>query len=100
MYAKVRILLLVFLLSRFRFWANRIGTVTGTVTDPSGAVIRARTSWWCEYDEHATHRQHQRSRNLYEYPSLLTQQYTITITATGFKDKILEKLELTAFPDS
>ena len=68
------------------------GSITGTVIDPSGAVIAAARIDVRNVDNGATYTSAASATGNYEIPQLPTGTYEITVTAADFKKYINPKV--------
>jgi hypothetical protein len=66
----------------------------GTVTDPSSRVIVGATVKVLATDTGLTAEQPSNSKGYYRFPGLAVGQYTVTVSATGFKEKAVEDVVL------
>jgi len=62
----------------------------GTVTDPSGSVVVGATVKIVATDTGLTAEQPTSSKGYYRFPGLAVGSYTVTVTSTGFKTKVVE----------
>src|ERR1700721_2886855 len=92
------ILALIFLSSNFALWAATGGSISGTVTDQSGAVVPDATLELVNTGQHSTYHVKSDKQGLYSFPNLAVGQYDLTITATGFTAQ--QKTNLTVDTDS
>ena len=98
MTARVYFVAFLLLIAPFAaFGQTGLGTITGTVVDASGASIPGATIKVVQVSTNSQRTTTSNEVGLFTVPSLLPSEYTITITATGFKEKLLEKLQLSAF---
>ena len=66
----------------------------GTVTDPSGSVIAGATVKILAVDTGLTEEQPTNSKGYYRFPGLAVGRYTVTVSSTGFKLKVVEDVVL------
>jgi hypothetical protein len=92
------ILVYIFLLSAVALWAATGGSISGTVTDQSGAVAPDATLELVNTAQHSTYRVKSDRQGLYSFPNLAVGHYDLTITAQGFKTQ--RKTNLTVDTDS
>jgi hypothetical protein len=92
------ILVYIFLLSAVALWAATGGSISGTVTDQSGAVAPDATLELVNTARHSTYRVKSDRQGLYSFPNLAVGHYDLTITAQGFKTQ--RKTNLTVDTDS
>ncbi len=71
-------------------------TLTGRVTDPSGAVIPAAAITAVKNDTHQTYIAKTNGAGVYTIPYVLPGLYTVTVNAKGFKTRVQEKVLLQA----
>ncbi len=62
----------------------------GTVTDPSGSVVVGATVKIVATDTGLTAEQPTSSKGYYRFPGIAVGPYTVTVTSTGFKTKVVE----------
>ncbi len=74
-----------------------LGSITGTVADSSGAVVPTANVKLVEIATQGTRTVTSNEAGLFTFPSVVPGQYTITITASGFKQKQLDNITLNAF---
>src|SRR6187399_2979547 len=70
------------------------GSITGTVTDTTGAVIGDAAVEARNVDTSATYRAGTTATGNYVLPQIPTGKYTLTVTATGFKAFIRQNIEV------
>ncbi len=68
------------------------GSITGTITDPSGAVVAAARIDVRNVENGATYTSGASATGNYEVPQLPTGTYEVTVTAAGFKKYINSKV--------
>ena len=71
-------------------------TLTGQVTDPSGAVIIGASVTAVNNDTQITYAGTSNASGTYYIPYVLPGTYTVTAKATGFKTKVQENVHLVA----
>jgi hypothetical protein len=71
-------------------------TLEGSVTDPSGAVISGATVTATESNTGISSARRTNTNGYYLFPGLATGQYTVTVSNTSFKTKILHNVVLVA----
>src|SRR5262245_28711224 len=71
-------------------------SLSGTVTDPDGAVVSGATVVVKNDDTGAEFRATTSSNGTYTVPSLGTGTYTVTVTATGFKQVTVQGVKIDA----
>jgi hypothetical protein len=74
------------------------GSISGTVTDQSGAVVPKATLELVNTEQHSTYSVKSDRQGLYSFPNLAVGHYDLTITATGFTPQ--RKINLTVDTDS
>ena len=79
------------------FAQGGLGSITGTVIDPSGAVVPGASVRLLEVSTQGARAISTNEAGLFTLPSVVPGKYTITITASGFKEKKLENIALNAF---
>jgi len=77
--------LLCFVLSIGAAWAQTTGTMRGTVTDPSGAVVPGAGVTATQSDTHVIRTMTTNESGDYEFPALPVGRYTLVVKAVGFK---------------
>jgi hypothetical protein len=76
-----------------RAQTNR-ATLEGTVTDKSGGTISGANVKITEVDTGISQERKTNSNGYYRFPGLAVGEYTVTVSNTSFKTKILEDVEL------
>src|SRR5580704_2268311 len=66
----------------------------GTVTDPTGAALVGTSVKSLAEATGVTHEQRTNSNGYYRFPGLAVGRYSVTITNTGFKTKVIEEVIL------
>src|ERR1700722_15302229 len=99
----VRRFFLVFLVTSLPFPALTLrgatgGSISGTVTDQSGAVLPDATLELLNTGQLSTYHARSDRQGLYSFPNLSVGHYDLTITATGFTTQ--RKTDLTVDTDS
>lgn len=93
---RIRSLLLLILLAGVA-WAQRdLATLTGTVTDPTGAVIGNATVTITEVATGLAYTVATDSNGVYVRPALKAGTYTVQVEASGFKTAVQREVLLTA----
>ena len=77
--------LLFFVFSIGAGWAQTTGTIRGTVTDPSGAVVPGASVTATQSDTLTTRAVTTNESGDYEFPALPVGRYTVGVQAAGFK---------------
>jgi Carboxypeptidase regulatory-like domain len=72
------------LLSTVALWAATGGSISGTVTDQTGAVVPNATLELVNTGQHSTYHVKSDRQGLYSFPNLVVGHYDLTITAAGF----------------
>lgn len=79
-------------------WAATGGSISGFVTDPSGAVVRGARLKLVDTARHATYQAVSDKQGLYSFPDLAVGHYDLTVTAVGFTPQ--RETDLTVDTDS
>jgi carboxypeptidase family protein/TonB-dependent receptor-like protein len=87
-------LLTVILAAATAFGQVDRAVLEGTVTDQSGSVITNATLKVMAVDTGLTEEQPSNSKGYYRFPGLAVGRYTVTVTSTGFKTKVVEDVIL------
>jgi hypothetical protein len=66
-------------------WAQTTGTMRGTVTDPSGAVVPGASVTATQSDTHVIRTMTTNESGDYEFPALPVGRYVLVVKAVGFK---------------
>ncbi len=74
-----------------------LGLISGTVQDPSGAVVPGAAVRLQEVSTQAVRTVTTNDIGLFNFPSVAVGSYTITVTRAGFRDKRLENISINAF---
>ncbi len=77
--------LLFFLFAVNAGWAQTTGTIRGSVTDPSGALVPGASVTAAQSDTHVTRTVTTNEGGDYEFPALPVGRYTVSVQAPGFK---------------
>src|SRR5271157_2320305 len=78
-------------------WAQRdLGTITGTVTDATGAVVPGATITIANDATGESSKMQSTASGDYTRPALLPGSYTVTVEAQGFRRASRQKVEVTA----
>ena len=91
---KTRSILVVLLLSAFGLFGQDRATLTGTVTDPSGATVPNATIKATNTATNETSEGKSTSEGLYNIPYLVPGVYNIEVTATGFQTTRRQEITL------
>ncbi|MCL4402670.1 MAG: carboxypeptidase regulatory-like domain-containing protein [Acidobacteria bacterium] len=74
-----------------------LGSISGTVVDSADAVVPDATVKVVQLSTNTERVTVSNAMGLFSIPSLVASRYKITISARGFKDKVLEDVTLNAF---
>ena len=77
--------LFFFVFSTGAGWAQTTGTIRGSVTDPSGALVPGASVTAAQSDTHVTRTVTTNESGDYEFPALPVGRYTVSVQAPGFK---------------
>ena len=92
-------LVILFLLSsQMHLWATTGGTISGTVADPTGAVVPGAGLKLVNTAQREVYQTTSDQHGFYSFPSLPVGHYDLTITANGFSAQV--KKNLTVNTDS
>ena len=86
--------LLLYVFSISAGWAQTTGTLRGTVTDPSGAVVPGANVTVIQSDTHVGRATTTNESGDYEFPALLVGRYTVGVRAAGFKEARFNEIEV------
>jgi len=75
---------------------STFGTILGAVTDPSGAVVPNAVITVTNQDENISREVHSDAQGNYQAENMKAGLYTVSATATGFKDMVLTDVRLDA----
>lgn len=84
----MRVLAVVFLLCALAWAQTGTSHITGTITDPTGAVIPAAVVTARNEATGVTYSQKTTDAGLYSFPSLPIGKYTLTVEAKGFRTAV------------
>jgi hypothetical protein len=73
-----------------------LSSITGTVTDPSGAVVQGATVVGTEIRTGVAHTQITNKDGIYNFSNILPGTYVVTVSGPGFKDLTSTNIILTA----
>ncbi len=90
-------LLLMCALPASVFGQAGLGTISGTVVDHSNAVIVGAQVKVVQLSTKSTREVTSNAQGLFDLPSLVPGQYTLTIKASGFKEELLENIVINGF---
>jgi Carboxypeptidase regulatory-like domain len=82
----ISVFLFAVFLTSFPAMAQSSGEVSGTVTDPSGAIVSGATVTLKNVDTNAERTTTTSSAGLFSFPNVQPAQHTVTITSTGFSN--------------
>jgi len=97
MRTKLTALLFVLFLVQFAYGQAGLGSIAGTVLDASHASIPNATIKVLQLSTNSERTTNSNDSGLFMVPSLVPSTYKVTITATGFKERTIDNLDLTAF---
>jgi outer membrane receptor protein involved in Fe transport len=86
--------LLVTLSTPLLFAQNESGSITGAVTDPSGAVVGGATVTIVDLGTNTTRTTKTGANGEYSFSTLRPSHYKITVDANGFKQSLISDVEL------
>ena len=86
--------LLLFVFSTSAGWAQTTGTLRGTVTDPSGAVVPGANLTAIQSETHVSRATATNESGDYEFPALPVGRYTLGVQAAGFKEARVGEIEV------
>jgi hypothetical protein len=75
-------------------WAQTTGTIRGTATDPSGAVVPGASVTVIQSDTHVSRAKTTNESGDYEFPALPVGRYTLAAQAAGFREARLNEIEV------
>ncbi|HXB72043.1 MAG TPA: TonB-dependent receptor [Candidatus Acidoferrales bacterium] len=75
-------------------WAGTTGTISGTVTDPAGSVVRGATLTVTNTAKGIQSKTVSDSKGAYSFPSLPIGQYRLQVEAPGFRPQIRTGLRI------
>ena len=76
------------------FAQDESGAITGSVTDPSGAVVAHATVTIVDLGTNTTRATQTGANGEYSFSTLRPSHYKITVTAPGFKESLVASIEL------
>jgi hypothetical protein len=76
------------------FAQNESGTITGVVTDPSGAIVPHATVTIVDLGTNTTRTTQTGNNGEYTFSTLRPSHYKIIVTAAGFKESLVSDMEL------
>lgn len=86
--------MLLYLFLTSASWAQTTGTIRGTITDPSGAVVPGAAVVILQTETHVSRAITANESGDYEFPALPVGAYTVSVEATGFREARLFKVEV------
>ena len=89
-------LLMALALSGSQAWAQFTSSIDGTVTDPSGALVPAATVTATNEDTGVAQTVLTSSAGYFRFPALSAAPYSLKVSLSGFKTKVLEHIRLQA----
>src|SRR5579883_2004171 len=92
----MRFLAGVFLISALAFSQGNTGTITGTVTDPSGAAVPAAQVSAINAATDATVKTTTNEQGQFALPSMLAGSYRLTVSKPGFRSEARSGIEVNA----
>jgi len=92
-----RLSLCAFACASFVYAQGGMGALTGTVVDSTGSAVPGATAKIVQTSTNAERTVTSNETGLFTLPSLVPSNYTLTISATGFKQKTLDQITLNAF---
>ncbi len=95
----VKTLVCLFAFGLAVFAQNSIGTITGTISDPAGAVVPGATIEVKNSDTGAVYRGGASATGNYVNP-VPVGKYSLTVTVTGFKKYVRQNLEVVVATDT
>ena len=86
--------LLFIVFSASAAWAQTTGTIRGTVTDPSGAVVPGANVTAIQSDTHLSRSLTTNESGDFEFPALPVGRYSVAVQAPGFKLSRHDEIEV------
>src|SRR5262245_52299291 len=74
-----------------------LGSITGTVQDPTGGLVAGATVRLTQNTTQGTRTTTTTDAGLFAFPSVVVGTYTVRISHAGFKEKKIENLSINAF---
>jgi hypothetical protein len=74
-----------------------LGTINGTVVDKSGAVVPGAKIRLVETSTKSTREVFSSAQGIFEMPSIVPGQYTLTLDSPGFREKKLDNITINGF---
>jgi hypothetical protein len=87
-------LILILLLETMAFAQVDRAVLEGTITDQTGATIAGATVRIVATDTGLTEQQTTNPKGYYRFPGLAVGHYSVTVSGTGFKTKVIERVVL------
>src|SRR5215471_8698864 len=97
MYTGIRLAVLVLLFNFGAYAQSGLGSITGTVTDSSEARLPGATVRLVQLSTNTERVTTTNEAGLFNIPSLVASDYSLTIELPGFKQKKIANLTLNAF---
>src|SRR6266481_6847214 len=89
------LLLFSLLFASSSVFAQRIsGTITGTVTDPQGAMVTGATVTITDQATNASRSTTTNSDGVYAFPEVGPGMYTVKVASSGFRNFVAKDVEL------
>jgi hypothetical protein len=79
------------------FGQTGLGSITGEVVDPTGANLPHANLRLVETSTQTSFATEANAEGIFTFPSVPVGHYTLTIKATGFRDRRMENLEVSAY---
>src|SRR5215469_16450194 len=79
------------------FGQTGLGSITGEVLDPTGAHIPRASVRLVEKSTQTVLTTASNTEGIFTFPSVPVGSYTLTMKATGFRDRVLDNLDVTAY---
>ncbi len=98
MAGKLKVLGLLLLSAAGSVWAQSgLGSITGTVQDPSGGMVAGATIRLTQTTTQSTRTSSTNDAGLFTLPAVVVGNYTVTVSQKGFKERKIENLNINAF---
>ena len=93
MFRKLQVLSLLLLSVAGSVWAQSgLGSITGTVQDPSGGMVAGATIRLTQTTTQSTRTSSTNDAGLFTLPAVVVGNYTVTVSQKGFKERKIENL--------
>jgi hypothetical protein len=99
MQAKLARLLFLCAIPAAMFGQAGLGTITGTVVDHSGAVVAGARVTLIQTSTKSTRETQSNGQGVFNLPSLVPGQYTLSVAAPGFREEKLDNLVINGFQE-